>query len=278
MRHRALLGFFVLFIAAATAARQRPEPASGSAISAPALAPNSATQTINAPSITKPGPNYAIPIGQTLVYRGEWRIFDAGIATLTIEPAGTDMRVIGNANAAGTVAVLYHLHDRYESLFAPSTFCSKSTSRRIEEGSRRGEISITFDYTRGKSVLEQKNLKKNEVKRAEHNIPTCVTDVLTGIFYTASLPLQPGQTYSFPLNDGGETLTVSAHAEGREQIKTPAGTFNTVRVQVESTGLLKEKGKFWIWYSDDAARIPVQARVHLAWGMLTFTLLRIDKK
>jgi Protein of unknown function (DUF3108) len=253
---------------------QRPDAAPASATPAPSPGP-----TVSAPAIVKPGANYTFPAGQTLVYNGVWRIFDAGMATLHMEPAGSAMRVTGAANATGAVALLYHVQDHYESVFNPATFCSQSTSRRIEEGLRRGETNITFDYARGKSLLEQKNLKKNEVKRAEHNIPNCVTDVLSGIFYTASLPLQSGQVYSFPLNDGGDTLYVNVHPEAREQLKTPAGTFNTVRVQVESSsGPLKEKGKFWIWYSDDAARIPVQARVHLAWGMLTFTLQRIDKK
>ncbi|HEV8182940.1 MAG TPA: DUF3108 domain-containing protein [Candidatus Angelobacter sp.] len=34
----------------------------------------------------------------------------------------------------------------------------------------------------------------------------------------------------------------------------------------------------WVWYSDDAARIPVQMRARMAWGTLTFSLLRVDKK
>jgi len=274
----ALLGLFALFIAAGSLARQRPETAPAPA-SAQVSAPLQSTQSISAPSIVPPGPNHVFPVGQTLVYNGVWRIFDAGTATLQMEKTETGMRLVGTANAASAVALLYHVHDHYESLFDPATFCSHSTSRRIEEGLRRGETNITFDYARGKSVLEQKNFKKNEIKRAEHSIPNCVTDVLSGIFYTASLPLQPGQVYSFPLNDGGETLYVNVHAEAREQVKTPAGIFNTIRVQPEtSSGLLKEKGKIWIWYSDDAARIPVQARVHLYWGMLTFTLQRIDKK
>jgi hypothetical protein len=70
---------------------------------------------------------------------------------------------------------------------------------------------------------------------------------------------------------------VNLHVEAREQLKTPAGTFNTIRVQPETPiGLLKDKGKIWIWYSDDAARVPVQARAHMYWGTLTFTLQRID--
>lgn len=234
---------------------------------------------ITAPAIAKPRPEYHFPTGQTLVYTGVWRVFNAGTATLRIEQMGAQDRILGTADATSAAALLYHVQDRYESSFDPATFCSTSTSRQIEEGFRRVNTKITFDYAQHKSLFEQKNLKKNENKTLERPIPPCVTDVLSGIFYSASLPLQPGSTYSFPLNDGGETITVNVHAEAREQIKTPAGTFNTIRVQPEAaSGVLKDKGKIWIWYSDDAARIPVQARAHMYWGMLTFTLQRIDKK
>lgn len=234
---------------------------------------------MSAPSIARPRPEYQFPTGETFVYSAVWRVFNAGTATLRVESAGPQDRVLGTADTASTVALLFHVQDHYQSAFDPATFCSSSTSREIQEGLRRVDTKITFDYSKHKSVLEQKNLKKNESKNLEHPIPSCVTDVLSGIFYTASLPLQPGNTYSFPLNDGGETLTVNVHAEAREQVKTPAGTFNTIRVQPEAaSGLLKDKGKIWIWYSDDSARIPVQARAHMYWGMITFTLQRIDKK
>lgn len=213
------------------------------------------------------------------MYNAVWRVFNAGTATLRMEQAGAEHRVVGSAGATGATAVLFHVQDHYESFFDPANFCSHSTSRSVEEGFRRVQTDITFDYARHKSVLEQKNLRKKDVKREEHAIPGCVTDVLSAIYYVASLPLAPGHDYSFPLNDGGETITVNVHAEGHEQIKTPAGVFNTIRVQPEAaSGILKEKGKIWIWYSDDAARVPVQVRAHLYWGTLTFTLQRIDKK
>jgi Protein of unknown function (DUF3108) len=213
------------------------------------------------------------------VYSGVWRIFNAGTATLRMEPAGAENRVVGLASATSAAAVLFHVQDRYESFFDPSSFCSHSTSRAVEEGFRRVQTDITFDYARGKALREQKNLRKKDTRREEHNIPACITDVVTGIYYVASLPLETGHTYSFPLSDGGETITVNVRAEAREQIKTPAGVFNTIRVQPEAaSGFLKNKGSIWIWYSDDAARVPVQARVRLAWGTLTFILQRIDKK
>jgi hypothetical protein len=196
-----------------------------------------------------------------------------------MEKAGSENRVLGTADASGAVAVLYHVQDRFEAFVDPATFCSHNISRHIEEGFRRVENTVSFDYQKSKAVLDQKNLKKNETRHEEHEIPNCVTDVLSGIYYVASLPLEPGRSFLFPLNDGGQTVNVSLKVEAREQVKTPAGTFNTVRVQPEaSSGVLKDKGKIWIWYSDDNPRVPVQMRARMYWGTLTFSLLRIEKK
>jgi Protein of unknown function (DUF3108) len=232
-----------------------------------------------APSIARPRPEYQFPVGQTYVYGGEWRLFNAGIGTLRMEQAGQEHRIVGTADAAGTVALLYHVQDRLESFLDPSTFCSHQTSRHIEEGFRRVETHITFDYQHGKAVLDHKNIKKKESKHEEHDIPNCVTDMLSSVYYVASLPLLTGKTYSFPINDGGPTVTVVVHVEAREQVKTPAGTFNAIRVQPETaSGVLRDKGKIWVWYSDDAARVPVQMRARMSWGTFTFFLLRVEKK
>ena len=232
-----------------------------------------------APSIAAPRAEYQFPTGQTYVYSGVWRVFNAGIATLRLEKAGSENRVVATADAAGTISLLFHVQDKLESFFDPASFCSHSTSRHLEEGFRRVETNITFDYQKNETVVDHKNLKKKESKHEEHDISGCVTDMLSAVYYVASLPLLPGKTYTFPINDGGPTLTVAVHVEARESVKTAAGTFNTIRVQPEtSVPALRDKGKVWIWYSDDAARVPVQMRARLSWGTITFSLLRIEKK
>lgn len=232
------------------------------------------------PAMPKADPANHLPLGQTLVYSAEWRVFNAGTATLRLEPtaAGQEVRVLGAADAAGTVALLYHVRDRYESFFNPASLCSKSISKSMEEGLRRVNATIGFDYQRGKAVLDQKNLKKGDSKHAENDIPGCVTDLLSAFYVVGTLPLQPGKTFSLPLNDGGKTVTVDVHAEEREQVKTPAGTFNTIRIQPDvPSGVLRGKGKIWIWYAEDL-RMPVRLKGHLFWGTITFTLQRIEKK
>ena len=107
-----------------------------------------------------------------------------------------------------------------------------------------------------------------------------MTDVLSGIYYLgAQTPGARSGRYRFPLNDGGKTVDVTAYVEGREDVKTDAGTFHTVRVAVYSdAGPLKGRGKVWLWYTDDASHLPVQMRSHLFWGTMTLRLTRLENR
>ena len=222
-------------------------------------------------------PGFEFP-RQTLRYEAEYRFWTAGVATLHVERNGNQEHIAGTADSTGVVALLFRVQDRFNSYFDANTLCSSKLVKHTEEGSHWRDTVINFDYSRGKAVLEEKNLKNNQSKRTENDIPKCVTDVLSGILYVASLPLQQGASYSFPLNDGGRTVTINAHVEGREQIKTPAGTFQTIRVGPEGDySVLKDRGRIWIWYSDDERHLPVQMRAKLFWGTLTVYLASIDK-
>jgi hypothetical protein len=224
--------------------------------------------------IRPPHAGHRFPNGDTWVYQVEWRIFDAGVATLRSEPAGREQRITASANTTGVVSQLYAVRDRFESFVDPQTFCSRQITKHTEEGYRRLETSLRFDSARRKSILEQKNLKTGATKKSEGETPACVTDVVSGIYYLRSLPLQVGEVYTFPVADGGKTVSASALVEDREEVQVPAGTFQTVRVGPAP----EEPGQVWIWYTDDADRIPVQMRANLVWGTLTFRLERIEHR
>jgi hypothetical protein len=250
--------------------------AQGPQASAPA--PASAAMAVVQARIEPSTTGYRLPDGQSYVYDVEWRLWTAGIAVLRVDIDGNEQRVRAYGNSTGTVGLLYHVDDRFDAWLNPQTFCSRRIQKHIEEGFRRVETTTDFDYARHQAVLNQVNVKKGDRKHLEHPIPDCVTDVISAIYYTASLPLKTGSSYEFPLNDGGDTVTVKVTAETRETVKTPAGTFKTVRVQpTASQGVLKDRGKVWVWYTDDAQRIPVQMRARMGWGTLTFRLTRVDK-
>jgi Protein of unknown function (DUF3108) len=222
--------------------------------------------------------NYRFPDGQSYVYAVEWHLFNAGTAVVKMEPAGQQRKVTAVADSAGVVNVLFRVHDRFEGYFNPRTFCSERVVKHTEEGSRQRETDIRFDYRRGKSVLDEKNLKTGEAKHTENDIPACVTDVVTGFYYLAALPLQTGNSYNFPVSDGGKTADVLVRVEAREKVKAPAGTFQALRVTAEPTnGSLRKNAKIWVWFSDDAKHTPVQMRAKMGWGTLVFRLQRLGQ-
>lgn len=228
--------------------------------------------------ILPPTSTYAFPDGQAYVYGVEWHLFNAGTATVKLESSSSDQKVTAIADSAGVANVLYGVHDRFEAHFDPKTFCSIGLTKHSAEGPHKRDTRVTFDYPKRKSVLQEKNLKTGETKQAENDIPRCVTDVVTGFYYLASLPLHAGNSYTFPVNDGGKTAEVAARVEGNERVKVPAGTYSTIRVAAEATsGNLKGRGRIWAWFTDDANHTPVQMRAKLSWGTLLFRLQRIDR-
>ena len=229
--------------------------------------------------VVPPPPNYVFPNGQGYVYGVEWHLFNAGTSEVTLSLDGGQEHVTAIANSSGVVNTLYKVQDHFEAFFDPHTFCSLRVSKDTEEGSHSRQTELRFDYSRNKSILDEKNLKTGEQKHVENDLPACVSDVVSGFYYLASLPLQPGNNYTFPINDGNKTTEVTAHVEAREEVKVPAGTYQTVRVKAEAiSGSLRGKGTVWAWFTDDANHTPVQMRSKLGWGTLLFRLQRIEKK
>jgi len=136
-----------------------------------------------------------------------------------------------------------------------------------------------LDYSQLKSILDEKNMVTGQNKHVEMPIPGCLTDLLTGVFYASSQPMEVGKSFVIPVVDAMHTVPVTMKVEGREEIKTPVGTFKTVRVQpTADAGVVKNRGNIWIWYTDDEHHTPVQMRARLFWGTITFRLTTIEQK
>ncbi len=235
------------------------------------------------PVLQAPMAGFEYPQHQTLTFTVDWRVFQAGTAVFHLDRAmenGADvLKVSATADSVGAVNMLFPVVDRFQSGFDVKTGCSTGFNKQIQEGRRKIASELTFDYVHGKQTQEERNLVKGTATHKEANIPACVMDALAAIFYTQSQPLTVGQTMYFPLADSMRTVTVGMKVQGREEIKTPAGTFQTIKVQATGDeGVVKNRGSIWIWYTDDAKRTPVQIQARLFWGTITFHLQSIDTK
>jgi hypothetical protein len=231
------------------------------------------------PPLSPPAAGFSFPAKETLTYAVDWRVFPAGIATFHLEQAGGLEHITATGVSTGTLNLLYRVNDRFESYLNRETGCSTTFSKQLEEGRRRITSTLRFLASAGKQVLDEKNLVTGTVKHQEAPIPPCVTDLMSAIFYGGSQPLQPGRSYQMPLADAMRVVNVTMTAEAREQVTTVAGTFQTIRVQpTADAGVVKNRGKIWIWYTDDDRHLPVQMRATLFWGTFTLRLISAEPK
>lgn len=230
-------------------------------------------------TLTPPHAGFSFPQKQTLTYSVDWRVFPAGTAVLHFEAAGDRERITADADTIGAINLLFHVGDRFQSTFDREKGCTYEFDKQTVEGRRQINSTLRLDYAGGKSVLDEKNMVTGQTKHVETPISGCLTDLLTGVYYAASQPMEVGHTFVIPVVDALHTVPVTMKVEGREEIKTTLGTFKTLRVQpTADAGVVKNRGNIWIWYTDDDRHLPVQMRARLFWGTITFRLTGNENK
>jgi hypothetical protein len=226
-----------------------------------------------------PRAGFSFPQKQTLTYAVDWRVFPAGTAVLHFEATGDRERLTATADTIGAINLLFHVGDRFQSTFDRQQGCTYEFDKQTVEGRRHLNSTLRLDYAQSKSILDEKNLVTGQSKHVEISIPGCLTDLLTGVYYASSQPMEAGKTFVIPVVDALRTVPVTMKVEGREEIKTALGTFETLRVQpTADAGVVKNRGKIWIWYTDDERHLPVQMRARLFWGTITFRLTGNENK
>lgn len=231
------------------------------------------------PALPPPSQGFNFPPKQTLTYTVDWRVFSAGTAVLHFEAQGDRERLTADANTIGAINLLFHASDHFQSSFDRAKGCTYEFDKQTVEGRRQINSTLRLDYAQSKSILDEKNLVTGKSKHVENPIPGCMTDLLTGIFYSSSQPMEIGKNFVLPVVDAMHSVPVTMKVEAHEVVKTPLGTFKTVRVQpTADAGVVKNRGNIWIWYTDDDRHIPVQMRARLFWGTITFRLIGNDAK
>ena len=229
--------------------------------------------------LTPPRAGFSFPQKQTLTYSVDWRVFPVATATVHFEADGDRERLTTAAETSGAINMLFHLSDHFQTSFDRARGCTYEFDKQTVEGRRQINSTLRLDYAQSKSILDEKNLVTGQSKHVETPVQGCLTDLLSGIFYPASQPLVVGQSFVIPVVDATHTVPVTMKVEGREVVRTPLGTFKTLRVQpTADAGVVKNRGNIWIWYTDDERRLPVQMRARLFWGTITFQLSSIENK
>jgi hypothetical protein len=216
-----------------------------------------------------------LPSSENLQYTIEWRLIAAGKAHLSWSAAGANgYRTNLQLESAGLVSRFFKVNDEYTSALDDG-LCAHSSFLKTHEGNRQRETRITFDTARRKaSYLERDVVKNTVLTSSETDIPPCVCDIVGGLYRMRTLNLEIGQTSQVPMSDGKKSAMVRVDSQRRETVKTPAGTYKTVRYEAYlfNNVIYRRAGRVYIWLTDDRRRLPVQIQVRLQLAIGTITL------
>jgi hypothetical protein len=218
-----------------------------------------------------------IPAKEVLEYKVEWRLITAGRARVEWnagEGPATPSRVNMHVESVGLVSKLFKVEDNYAARLSQN-FCAEGVEISSLEGNRQRDTKVTYDSeTRKANYLERDRLKNSVVLAQEIDIPSCVHDVVGGLFYMRTLNLEPGQSAQVPISDGKKSVMARVEAQQREEIKTPAGTFRAIRYEafLFNNVLFRRQAHLYFWLSDDRRKLPVQIRVRMQFTIGTITL------
>jgi hypothetical protein len=230
----------------------------------------------------------AVPfeVGEKFTYNVSWKVFDAGIATMTLAERSLFQneeiyKISATVRSTGIVSTLFKVVDIFESFFHTRELCSRQIVKNIQEGRRHRNTVVSFDPKSRQARMEDKDLNRPDLpaRQTSSPIPNCVQDVVSALYAIRTKSFRVGDLVRFPINDGGRTYDVAVEIQAQEEVRTPAGVFQTLRLEPRVfDGLFKSKGRLFVWLTNDADKLPVQLKAKINIGTITAALTQVDRR
>jgi len=224
-----------------------------------------------------PDPKLTPPTVEKFVWGVQWRLIRAGTVTLEAHPSAINVKL----ESGGLVASLFKVEDTFSAIYDStrpdqlSSFCATSTRLESMEGKRHREAQVAYDRSLNKAHYIERDLATKEtLHETSVDLPPCASDVVGALARLRHVTAEPGKAIEIPVSDGRHSALVKVEPQEKEEIKVAAGTFNTIRYEAFLLNgvVYPRKGRIWIWYTDDARRVPVQIRFRTGFPVGTVTL------
>jgi hypothetical protein len=214
------------------------------------------------------------PPTEKLTYGIQWKLLHAGTAVVEARPGALHLTL----ESAGFVSALIKIKEIYDVNY-DDPFCATGSTLDSTEGKRHHETRITFDRQQRRADFVERDLVKNStVRNTTIQTPACVQDALGLLARLRGMRLAPGQSVQIPVSDGRKSASVKVEAQARENVKGPAGSFQTIRYEANLLNgvIYTRPGRVLAWLSEDSRRLLVKLELRLNFPAGTITL-ELDK-
>ncbi len=234
--------------------------------------------------------NYNLPfaLGEKLKFSIKYGIIKAGSAELSVEKLtvyeGRNAIVFkSTAASAKGFDYFYKVRDTVVSIVDIEKFYSLGFSKKLREGNYFYDIDAVYNQENGKAFVTKTRYYDREATRIKKKqeiileIPTGVLDILATLYKIRTYEMEIGKPIFLTNHDNKKIYELQINILAREEVKVPAGKFKCIKVepQLKGEALFKQKGRLWVWVTDDQYKIPVKMSSKIAVGSITTVLKKI---
>jgi hypothetical protein len=213
-------------------------------------------------------------VGERLTYSLSWGKISAGTAVMEVSgreslSGRSVIRLLHTARSNDFVSVFYPVNNRVESLIDEETVLPGRLIFKRREGKRKNDTDVIFDQNAHRATIT----KDGQTETLE--VPPQVQDTLSCLyFFRATSSFSINQTIAMDVHHDKKNYHLELRVEGYERVKGPLGEFDTVRVLaiMPFRGLFLNEGNIRVWFTNDAARIPVLMQAKVIVGSISATL------
>jgi hypothetical protein len=218
---------------------------------------------------------FAVPFadGETLVYTIAWLKIEGGGMTLKtaheMTSDGVPMhRITLTARSNDYVSKFYPVRDLYETWVDARDFQPLRFEKHAREGRYESDEVEEFDLAR----------KIGSWRDDRTPLPDRIQDIISSFYFLRSQPLTVGTDVRVDMFSRGKVYKLRAAVLDKEKVETEAGVFDAIKVQPQlrenETAEDRNRGRLFLWFSDDERRLPVMAKTEMPIGSVTARLTK----
>ncbi len=233
--------------------------------------------------------NKAFQVGEKLSFVVRYGIIKAGEATMEVVdtiPVANRMayQLVSSAKSAKTFDLFFKVRDRVESWADTRGLFSWKFHKQLREGGYKFDLNVDYNQWNGIAKIEairyhdDEPLQVKDKEDFELQIPKYVLDILTAFYYVRTQNLRIGMPLYMTNHDNKKIYNLKVIVQKREIKKVDAGKFRCIMVEpmLRGDAIFKQKGRLWVWLTDDQYKIPVEMKSAVFVGSITTELQKIE--
>ncbi|RMG66696.1 MAG: DUF3108 domain-containing protein [Calditrichaeota bacterium] len=240
--------------------------------------------------LTRVVPNRAFFVGEKLYFKIKYGLFRAGSATMEVldsiqvSKGRTAYRIRTTARSSKFFDWFYKVRDSVETYLDTRGMFSWRFYKRLREGGFKFDLLAEYNQTNRKARVQlvryhnETPLRVRKKEVIELPLPPYVLDVLASFYYVRTQPLEVGMPLFLPTHNNRKVYIMQVIVQKEEVIRVAAGTFRCLKLlpRLQGEAIFKQKGRLWVWVTDDELHIPVLMKSKVAVGQITTELYQME--